>query len=340
MPIYVGDFYDRINEMQKAQEFGSQPLLSCMESIDATLWLLAGNRIPQALVMLHNSVEIVFKSELERIHPLLINEIRKLDYEAIKGLLKNSLQSNDRGQKMDIVDFEIERNFNTDKTITFDEAKKRVAEFHPVVKPWNSKLTETKNSRNNITHYGSKREDRGTYIGQITTILFPFIETFLREIGIDFEKLVTSSVYREIQVAKKVCERLEKEHNPIGSYTLKTIALKMLYQNVDFPKASDITGKDDYDDNWIVGDWMKKQLEKEWDESFIKKDCKICDSIDLFVKVEPNFNNSLHVLAAKCPHCGLDISESEEYLAEYHVGELNQEDVEFFLRDIGEWKEV
>jgi hypothetical protein len=308
MPIYIGDYYERLNVLKKAKEGTTPSLISCLDSIDAALWLIAGNRVPQALVMLHNSIEIIFKSELERIDPSLIY---------------------------------IKKNSNTNKTISFNEALKQVAELYPLVNKWSNNLEKAKDSRNHIIHYGSKIDDFEKYVVQIVTILFPFLREFLQEIEVDLEKWLTSPVSREIEVALKTCEQLQKENKAIRRYILKTVSLIMFYQNVDFPRLSTITGVTDGEEEFEMTEIMEKRLEKEWDDSFVETSCRICDSISLFVKVEPSahLQNSLRVLAAKCPHCGLDISEDELYLAEYHVGELDEDEIEKFLRECGEWVE-
>lgn len=78
MPIYIGDLYGRIEQKRKVAETAPQLLFSCLESIDAALWLIVGNRKAQALVSMHNSVELAFKAELECIHRALIADYKKL----------------------------------------------------------------------------------------------------------------------------------------------------------------------------------------------------------------------------------------------------------------------
>jgi hypothetical protein len=75
-------------------------------------------------------------------------------------------------------------------------------------------------------------------------------------------------------------------------------------------------------------DWLKNDVESEWNGHYIEKHCHMCDGA-MFVKVEPMLKPkpSLLVLAAKCAHCGLDIKEEERFLAEYHVSELSAQDV-------------
>jgi hypothetical protein len=112
----------------------------------------------------------------------------------------------------------------------------------------------------------------------------------------------------------------------------------MLHTFVDWPKLSDITGEYNSENEFQIAEAMKMKVEREWAYSYIERDCQICGSVNLFVRVDPitEPQRSLLVLAAKCPQCGLDINDRERYLAECHVGELSQDEVETFLRDIGE----
>ena len=72
-------------ERKKIQELNSKLLLSGVDFMDASLWLLAGNRLAQALVMLHNAIEVALKGELERIHKILIATTKELgDFRSLR----------------------------------------------------------------------------------------------------------------------------------------------------------------------------------------------------------------------------------------------------------------
>ncbi|MGC2237696.1 MAG: hypothetical protein WA584_16150 [Pyrinomonadaceae bacterium] len=309
----------------------SQLMVNCLDSIDAALWLIAGDRIPQAVVMLQNAVEIAFKSELEGIHKVLIVQDSKLDWKTLKSLFKEDFQEHPNGHQVPINDLDIER------TITFDTAFTRVKELYPAIENWKKQLDISKKLRNDIVHYGASGDKEGKHVEAILEILFPFLQEFLfnaRQINI--ELVVTKPIFREIQVAKKVCDRLLKKNESIDKYVLKTVSFAMFYQNADFPNISDIIGRDDYDDSFILSEVTERQIGKEWNDFYIKESCFICDSSDLFVKVNPIEQSQplLAVLAVKCPHCGLEIDEEEKYLAEYHVGELTSDEVDDFFAQL------
>ena len=332
MPIFIGDYYLKHAEWKKAAEKSSQLLINCLDLMDASLWLIAGGRDPQALVSLHNSIEIAFKAELERIHRVLIADNRKLDYNALKSLLKDAFHAHPRGQKMKIPDF------NMDRTISFADAMDRVKELYPSVEQWKKKLAHIQSLRNDIVHYGSSQKAGRDYVEAIATEAFPFLEAFLLEASdIDIKTFLTSNIYHELGVAKNVCERLKREKQPIGGYALKSVRLAMLYTYVEWPKLSDLTDVETGEDEFHMASAFRKEIEREWADSYIERSCKICGSLNLFVKVSPltHPRRSLLVSAAKCPHCGLDIGEDDRYLAEYHIGELTNGEVETFLQSIG-----
>lgn len=334
MPINILDYAKRLSEWKKASESLSQLLVSCLESIDASLWLIAGGRVPQALVMLHNSIELAFKAELERIHRVLIADNRKLDYTALKSLLKNLFEAHPRGKQINIPDFDME------KTINFTEAMKRIEELYPLIGNWKSGLERLQLRRNDIVHYGTNIEKNGEYVGIIATVAFPFLELFLQESSnISIENMVTPEIFREIEVAKNVCNRLKQENYPIESYVLKTISKKMLYTHVDWPEVTDEEGNiiDNGEKDFMLAMNLRKIISSKWEDSYVERSCHICDSISTFVKVAPitKPNKKLLALAVRCPKCDLNISENDRYLAENHVGKFSEKEVESFFKEFG-----
>lgn len=335
MPIDNIDYHLQVAEWKKAAENAPQILVNCLESIDASLWLIAGGRTPQALVLLFNAIEMVFKAELERIHHILISDTRKLNYPLLKSILRDAFLKHPRGERMEIPDFDL------DHTISFGEALERVRELYPVIDMWTPRLKELQALRNGLIHYGSSNKHDLEYTEKIAIVAFPFLKAFLQDSNnVSLEKIVTSTVFRELEVAREVCERLKKENKPGGPYMLRTVRHVMLYTYVDWPKPTDRDGwiKEDTDEEFEMAEQMRREVAKEWEDQYVETSCRVCGSINLFVKVEPQTPalRSLKVLAAKCPKCGLDIRDMHRSLAEYHVGPLTNEEVEGFLEDIGE----
>lgn len=159
-------------------------------------------RLPQALVMLHNSIELAFKAELESIHRALIANERRWGYEELKAILRDAFLSHSRGANVPLPEFHI------DKTITVTEAMRRVKDLYkPLITTWQDPLKVLQHHRNDIVHYGPNPDATGEYVSAILTIAIPFLEEFLQEAyGAPLETLAMESIYREIQVARSVGE--------------------------------------------------------------------------------------------------------------------------------------
>src|SRR5688572_10975704 len=98
-----------LDEHKKVQELNSRMLLSSVDFVEASLFLIAGGYLAQALVMLDNAIEVALKGELERIHPILITDTRELnDFGTLKGLLKDAFLKHTAGNRIDIPEFDIE----------------------------------------------------------------------------------------------------------------------------------------------------------------------------------------------------------------------------------------
>src|SRR4051794_43584 len=100
----IVDYYARLEERRRIQEGKSQLLLYCLDLVDASLWSLAGWQDPQALVQLDGCIEIILKAALETVHRVLIADMRRLDYEGLKRLLKEAFLAHPRGRALQIKD--------------------------------------------------------------------------------------------------------------------------------------------------------------------------------------------------------------------------------------------
>lgn len=121
---------------------------------------------------------------------------------------------------------------------------------------------------------------------------------------------------------------------------LNTVAHVMRHTWVDKPELTDSKGwvRDNFPRDFEMTEKLRREVSTAWNDGVVEIPCRVCDSITLFVKVEPltPARRALRVLAAECPLCGLSIQEGEPYLAECHVGPLPEDVVEAFLKDIGE----
>jgi hypothetical protein len=313
---------ERSSEWSKARESPSALVPNALEQIDAAIWLIAGGRYSQAITTLHTAIELLLKSELEKFHPLLIAD--RIDYRLLKGLLEGELRRHPQFQSLSAgpLDF--------DKTITFTEALARIAEIHPDLKVLDSGLKQLQSIRNKIIH----RRDAGDhdeYVYRICVTALPFLEMFaLRSAQIDLEKLLGPDVYREIKVARRLCEELQRSGQTTYGHALKTVRTVMLYRNVDFPAPTDEDGwhVDESDRLFQTGESLKSELSSRWSGELVEVSCKICGSIYAYAGIEEVEGDNLadtepHSVA--CAECGLFIERDDIGLAAAHFGSIPAE---------------
>jgi hypothetical protein len=233
-------------ERQKLQELNSRLLLSAVDFIEASLWLIAGDRLAQALVMLDNAIEVALKGEFDRIHRILIANTKELnDFRTLKSLLRDAFLKHPSGGNIDIPAFDI------DKTIYFDEASDRVAELYPgLSQAWRKRLISSRGGRqdslhslrNNIVHYGSNREASGRYAEAIVETAFPFLEELFQRITgntVSLPHLLMAWIYREVEVAQLVLRDLQNEQKPPEPYAITTLQHHVLWTYAAWPSPCD-----------------------------------------------------------------------------------------------------
>lgn len=342
-------------ERRKLVELNSRLLLSTIEYIDASLWLIGGGRLAQALVMLDNAIEVALKGELERINKILIVSTKELsNYKTLKGLLKDDFLKHPSGGNVDIPQFDIE------KTIYFDEAFDRVAELYPDLKDaWRKRLTSSKDGhkdslhalRNDIVHYGGNSQSEGLYTAAIVDIAFPFlVDLFNRITGnaVALPHLLMEWIYREIEVAQSVLRDLRNEGLTPEPYAIKTLQHHVLWTRTAWPASNDDLDTYDYGG---FSDWeqyvdrQKARLFKRWDEGrVVEISCPICDSdtrdgsfvhAQVLLEDDPIDDNQLIAEGFVCFVCGLAISPKERFLARHFVGQIPEDVVTAYLKNIG-----
>lgn len=319
--MHIIEYLRSVQARNKA-EFRSNLLNNCIEGIDGAIWLIGGFRIPQALTALYNSIELAFKGELEEIHPILIADTRNLSYDTLKSIMKDEFEQHPLGSRLNISEFDIER------TITFDDAMKRVSELHSdIITKWRQKLALLKTHRNQIVHYGAKDEQWGLYTHLIATVALPFLAEYLAEsVGLSLETIITPGIFKEVKVAEAVCAKRAAEGKEPRLYCLGTLSVKVRYTFIDWPRYADVAGVNMGEESFLLSNLLKKEINKEWGHGeWIKTFCEICGCPDAFVKVKPITTPTKRLLpvAIRCPKCALGITEKDEFLAEYHVGELD-----------------
>jgi len=149
----------------------------------------------------------------------------------------------------------------------------------------------------------------------------PFIESFLMESRqISLEKLIRPDIYKEIKVAERVCLRLKQERSQPGEYVLYTVGTRLIATQSNYLSSYD--GERDFELLKI----KEREIEKKWGANwFLFTPCLICDGGTIFVKVHPSKKpmRTLKPLAAECSKCELIITDSDKYLAEYHIDNID-----------------
>ncbi|WP_157651450.1 hypothetical protein [Burkholderia ubonensis] len=318
MPEYILYKHQRNTEWTKASHAPSKLLPNALELIDGALWLVAGGRHSHAVAALHNAVELLFKAELERIHPILVADNRQLDYKSLKSLLKDAFQSHPHGKTLIIEDYDAE------KTITFTEAHARIRDIYPSIKKWDQKLKILQSTRNDITHYGSNENKIDDYTFIITAIALPFLEEFL-EISndIDLKSFIGRNVSRELEIAHKVCQEIHKSGRGNFRVALKTVQRAILYRDVEFPAPFDREGwmLDESDRHFETLASLKRELRSVWTGDIVDTECQICGNVYAVAEIEKFDEDNPQeaiVLSFACAVCGLDLSRKDSPLPELH----------------------
>jgi hypothetical protein len=299
---------------------------NAIDAITASLWLVAGNKLEQAIIILHSSIELLLKSELARIHPVLIADNKKLDYETLKSILKDEIEKHHRGSQLNIPIFSME------KTITFLDTIDRIDELYPeIISKWGKGLKRLNHTRNQLIHSGSQKSEKTNYIELISTFVFQFLDEFLlTSRNLELKNIISENVYRELQVAKTLFEKLKSNNYTEFGYVLKTVTLAVLFNNVSWPKLDGgHLGMSEGDESIILSEWEEIYLNTAWKNAKrIRTSCRICDSYSAFVKFDTKHppDSKESPVAVRCSDCGLAILETETYLAEIHVGDISSSD--------------
>lgn len=331
----IKDYGERFSELKKADSHNSLLVVSALEQLDVALWLIAGRRYAQALAAVHNVIELLFKSELEKIHVLLIAEKQHLTYKNLKSILKNEFQKHPTGSQISIDDFDL------DKSISFPEAMNRAKDLYPFISKWEKNLDKIRIERNDIIHYGSDKNKICDYVFYASVVGIPFIEEFLLESsGIVLSKYLPDSVYRELNVAKSTCLKAKEAGKADFYYALITVGQAVIYENIEYPVPYDEDGFVEYEH-----DKISEAMESLWRDfrisngSIVQCDCKVCDSIFAIAGIEEigeGTQEEYEVYQIQCAECGLYVDESYEFLAQQHYGTISIEHIE----KMEEWGKV
>jgi hypothetical protein len=277
-----------LEEYKKIQRLNSRLFTSAVGVLEASFWLIGGNRFAQALVMLDNAIELILKGELERIHRILIADTKNLgDFQTLKSLLKEAFRQHPNGNNINIPDFDIER------TIYFEPAFDRVAELYPGLRDrWRKQLLPTKGGggdslhglRNDIVHYGGDRALDGRYVAAIVEIALPFLEEMLRLVTghepspINLRNLLMEWVYQYVEVARSVLKDLREHGQEPKAYAIAPLAHQIVWTHTQWPSPQDGQDTIRVGDEWY--EFANRQKSPSgWQTDFMLDiNCPICGS--------------------------------------------------------------
>lgn len=348
MPFDDSEVGLRAQSMAAIRKDRSPMLASAVETLEAAIWLMAGGSYAQAVSLLHTSIELSLKAELDRVHRALIADKRSLDYSDLKSILKEEFAAHPRGRALTIPAFDI------DKTITFLEAVERVGDLYPeIIRRWyggsrkeSTPLKDFHDLRNDIVHSGGRGSARIGEIEAILLVALPFLKTFLEAVlpeDVALEALVMPRVNRELKVAQKVAEHFRQKSPdvPIPSHVLACLSHLVVFNRTYIAEFLDRDGyvEDDGDRDFRLGEQAKREFENDERHHDFTGTCHICDNYSLFVSLELDEERSppqVFVQALSCFKCGLLIEgDSPEALANVHFGPVDEHAIRAYLKDMG-----
>lgn len=336
MPFDALEWHTRVKTKAKLRKDYNPLVVSAAESLEAAVWLLSGYLIPQALSMFHNTIELLFKAELARIHLAMIADPRQLKYDDLKALFRDQVKSHPRGSGLNIPDFDIER------SIAFAEAMKRVKEFYPtMVSSWEAKLLNLNEMRNDIVHYGGDDSARTRQLSAVLLTAVPFISEFFKEAyTTEIGKVVFKSVERELAVARDTARELEREGKPLENWILNTVSVLLRYRWGLGTDPVDDEGfiKDEGGRDFEIASQVKQDFEGQGNDVDCEITCHLCGAHPVFVSFElhDKKKKDVRALAMICFRCGLDIRPDQAPMAHFHFGPVKPTDADKFLKNIGE----
>jgi len=180
-------------------------------------------------------------------------------------------------------------------------------------------------------------------IAVLMLVAFPFVLRFAEEAyGVPLDRLLPGNVARELQVATQTAAAIHADGKCLSHNVLKTVACAASFNAAYVPYVEysrgdfEEVGEDDLIHQAVR--W-RGQFEFEYGVNDDLEWCKICGGLYLVVAFglvdEDDPHSEVRALAARCPKCGLDIRPEDAYLAHFHVGPVDAQRVDAYLREIG-----
>lgn len=357
---------------------GAEPrnaFLPVLDAFRASLWLLAVKEISQALVAAHHAIELAMKALLESIHPTLVNDDVARGgarYECLKHVLAERFRERGFGHAIpDRAGLQDDQYENVhaavvdcpadpDRTINFNEARRRVRELIPaeeLSQLWCG-LGRLHGERNAISHRGGELDGSlsETYLETLLEIAYPFFVDFFRVLGDTDSPLFAflgcnhAGPQELLEVARNCFRRLTPEMDRLEA--THTFRHAWWWGNHNyFGPTRFLTPCRDTNDPAFWSDVEQVRLrgrlfaEHRGDGILLQGSghpnlsCRLCGADNYLVVVEPRVimsegRRSMRARAVHCVNCELDISDIAHLsnlgpvaaiLAEEHVGPITSE---------------
>lgn len=300
--------------------------VNAVEAVDGALVLLAADRLPLALILIDNAVELVLKAQLEglyRLSPDFI--IEDLSAEERRSLLARCQKSVDELPGVNpVVSLEKE---------TFWDVYKQLLKFHEaqdenLLRSWQPDISRMRDLRNEIQHDGPDVRRTPDILNAVLLTGLPFLEDFFKS-AVDISLSSTCwPLYREVEVAIRTARRLHAKGHRLNRRILDTVALKRRY-NVQDDFSSGYDGEPpqrdwdyEYNRRWQHADEYQRRFRlNEWH----RIECRICFEQGFLHTEVYEDSDQIHLHGFRCAMCYASLDNTVPYLLEEHLQLTDEE---------------
>jgi len=306
---------------------------SALQALDATLWVLAGGMVSQALFLVHHAVEIALKGLLEEISVLLT--LDRLDYDLAKGLARQRVSAHRLGHA--ITRFADPDQYDPDRTCGLMDAFSRVKEMIPFGTTRGA-VESLNKLRNEVVHHGGVPKDNFAYLDAILNVALPLLgELYSRGYNLHLRDWILAPLARELEVARQYVGLAKVNQALPRTMILHTFQRRYFADAVVGVGNLLFTASGEQRD---VDEWMedvnraaRTQAEsKGWDiiGETADTDCIICGATRCIVAITPppRLESGREVydpIALHCPACDLLLEPTHRELARLHYGPISED---------------
>jgi hypothetical protein len=319
----------------------SPSAMGAVELLKAAFWVLSYPMPAQALMLLHQAIEVACKGLLQEIHVLLVAD--RLDYAFSKYVVKDSLAAHRLGRNVNAeIDIDL---FDPSRTCSFEDAWKRVREMMPALSSFSEMgLDGLTKLRNAITHRGAERDKGFQYSRAILSVALPALDEFYKRAydGIILKDLLGPDLARELDVARLYLAMIEKDNALPKNRLLHTYQCE--YQKSLIMGSGHLLF-DERGYRLDLGDHrheINAKLHRDLDQrpekwgslvgEGVLLGCKICGEVGIIVGIDSEIylidgKEAIDPCSLYCPSCGLNLPKSYSVLVKLHYGPLTAESI-------------